>query len=303
MQWAGQPVAKRRYHSRVTRPVERPSPRFVEDVASTLGLEVLRSLAGGLFGAVLVDGPSGPLVLKALPSEHLGSTWATGAAVAESMRTRGYPAPRYEWTGTLPGAVWSLQEHLAGDVPERLTASGARQLVALITMHETDSGLRRQWRDEAVTAAHTWLSDLRALDVSPGAVDVLAAALDRTCRTELLDATVVHGDFHHRNCLVDPDGEVVGVFDWEIASAGDWRFDLATLLFACVVYPKSCDRDAVAVVTNAFTERCPRDVRTLMMACQALRILAQEAAYRPDRLRSSLERIVAATRPWLDSGG
>ena len=264
---------------------------------------MLRPLAGGLFGAVLVNGPAGPRVLKALPSEELGATWAMGAAVAESMRTRGYPAPRYQGTGTLPGAVWSLQEYLAGDVPERLTASCAAQLVALSTTHDADSGLRRPWRDEALIAVNEWLADLRSLDVAEDGVGVLAAALDRTRRTELLDATVVHGDFHHRNCLIDADGQVVGVFDWEIASAGDWRFDLATLLFACLVYPNSCDRDAVAVVTDAFTEHCPDDVGTLMMTCQALRILAQEAAYRPDRLRSSVERVVASVRPWLDSGG
>jgi hypothetical protein len=48
---------------------------------------------------------------------------------------------------------------------------------------------------------------------------------------------VMQNDFHHRNYLADVDA-VTGVCDWEGASVGDWRFDLATLAFWSAVVPE-----------------------------------------------------------------
>ena len=40
----------------------------------------------------------------------------------------------------------------------------------------------------------------------------------------------MHGDFHHRDFSLD-EGRVTGVFDWDIAGPGEWRFDLVNLAF------------------------------------------------------------------------
>lgn len=42
-------------------------------------------------------------------------------------------------------------------------------------------------------------------------------------------ATIVHGDYRLDNCLVDDDGEVVAVLDWEICTLGDPLADLGLL--------------------------------------------------------------------------
>jgi aminoglycoside phosphotransferase (APT) family kinase protein len=42
-------------------------------------------------------------------------------------------------------------------------------------------------------------------------------------------ATVVHGDYRLDNCMVDGDGEVVAVLDWEICTLGDPLADLGLL--------------------------------------------------------------------------
>ncbi len=75
----------------------------------------------------------------------------------------------------------------------------------------------------------TW--DAVARDISRRAVAVLAPlpdafdetllrVLDRTDDVVLAQTNIVHGDFHHRNFLVDGE-RVTGVFDWEIAGPGD----------------------------------------------------------------------------------
>lgn len=45
-----------------------------------------------------------------------------------------------------------------------------------------------------------------------------------------LGIALVHGDYHLANLLLDEDGEVTGVVDWELAALGDPHADLATFL-------------------------------------------------------------------------
>jgi aminoglycoside phosphotransferase (APT) family kinase protein len=154
--------------------------------------------------------------------------WATGAATAEVLRSGGYPASRYVGTGEVADGVWSLQEVLPGEVPLRLDGPLAVQLVELAGCHATDAGARRDWKADAREAAEGWIDTLSDDGVAPGFLDVMASTLEATTAAELLETTVVHGDFHHGNCTTIGGG-VAGVFDWEIAGPGDWRFDLCSL--------------------------------------------------------------------------
>ena len=43
-------------------------------------------------------------------------------------------------------------------------------------------------------------------------------------------ATIVHGDYRLDNCMVDSDGNVVAVLDWEICTLGDPLADLGLLM-------------------------------------------------------------------------
>jgi hypothetical protein len=44
--------------------------------------------------------------------------------------------------------------------------------------------------------------------------------------------------------------------DWDIAGAGDWRFDLVNLAFACQLYPSSCAAGVLEVVVSAVNAAC-----------------------------------------------
>lgn len=50
---------------------------------------------------------------------------------------------------------------------------------------------------------------------------------------------LVHCDFHPGNVLVDADGQITGVIDWDGAGRGDRRFDLVTLRFGLESYPST----------------------------------------------------------------
>jgi aminoglycoside phosphotransferase (APT) family kinase protein len=268
----------------------------LEDVAAALELRLVRRFADGVFGAALVrDAQDQELVLKAQPRPELEPVWATGAAMAARLRADGYPSPRYEAVGRTATAVWSLQERLPGTVVDRLTAPIAGQLVGLARRHAVDSGRRRPWRDDAIAAARGWLA---ALELDPDDASSLTAALDGGAEAELLDTTIVHGDFHHRNALVEGD-EVVGVFDWDVAGPGDWRFDLVMLGFGCRLQPAACDPGALDLIAAAVRAECPDEVVALMTACQVLRLASMTAARAPASVPRLVARMTGTLADWL----
>lgn len=62
-------------------------------------------------------------------------------------------------------------------------------------------------------------------------------------------ATIVHGDYRLDNCMVDDNGEVIAVLDWEICTLGDPLADLGLLQ----VYWTGPDDDASAWTGSATT--------------------------------------------------
>jgi len=268
----------------------------IRDVAAALGLSIIGPFPHGTFGAATVATADGEeLVLKVQPDPTLEPVWATGAAMAARLHERGYPNPRILRVGSTGAAVWSLQERLPGEVPRRLTLNHAAQLVSLAGRHDIDSGRRRPWREDAIAVARGWLD---STPIDPADARVLAAALDRGEGAEILQTTIVHGDFHQLNVLVDGD-EVTGVPDWEIAGPGDWRFDLVVLAFGCHIAPGSCEPAASELVTEAVRSECPDDVAAFMMACQVLRLASMIATRSPERSAKAGARMVAALDPWL----
>jgi len=249
-----------------------------------------------MFGAALVEGRGdAPLVLKASADLTLAPVWSTGAAMAERLREDGYPASRYVELGTSDRVTWSLQAVLPGRVPLMFTAAHAAALVALACRHEVDSGDRQPWDELARAEARRTLEQIRPLP--DGFDDTLGAVLDDTDDLVLAQSTIVHGDFHHRNFLVEDD-RVAGVFDWDIASPGEWRFDLVNLAFACQMYPNTCEPEALALVIGAVRDHCDVSTAAFLTACQTLRALWMLRSNRPDWVEPASRRMHATLAPW-----
>lgn len=264
--------------------------------ADVLGLQILRRFNDSMFGAALVESREGTvLVLKASTELKLAPEWAVGAAMAARLREHGYPASHYLETGTTGAVTWSLQAVLPGRVPVMFTVGHAEQLLALARRHDVDSGLRRPWDEQARDVSRRALADLGPL---PNAFDAtLRTVLDRTEKVVLAQTTIVHGDFHHRNLLVDGD-RITGVFDWDIAGPGDWRFDLVNLAFGCQMYPKACDSTALAKVIAAVHEHCDGPTAAFLTACQTLRALSMLRTNRPDWLGEASTRMQTTLVDW-----
>ena len=89
-----------------------------------------------------------------------------------------------------------------------------------------------------------------------------------------------------------------GVFDWDIACAGEWRFDLVNLAFGCQMYPKTCEPDALAIVIAAVHEYCDAPTAAFLMACQTLRSLSQLRRSQPDWVEPASQRMQASLVQW-----
>ena len=247
-----------------------------------------------MFGAALVEGRGEePLILKASSDLQLAQEWAMGATMAARLRERGYPASDYVETGTTGEVTWSLQAVLPGRVPQVFTVGHAEQLIALARRHDTDAGDAQPWEELAREISLRALAEVGPL---PDRFDeMLMSALDETA--DLAQSTIVHADFHHRNFLA-VDDRVTGVFDWDIACPGDWRFDLVCLAFACQMYPKTCEPDALEVTIEAMHAHCNTPAAAFLTACQAVRALSMLRKRNPDWIEPASQRMHATFVQW-----
>jgi aminoglycoside phosphotransferase (APT) family kinase protein len=263
-------------------------------IAKYLRVEIVTSLAGGEFGAALVSDTQGrKLVLKALPSPDFALRFALGAELAGRLRDRGYPAPAYAGTGLALEASWSLQEFLPGAVPDVMSRAHATRLCELAAMHAGAAGRRQRMQRDTRRKFAT----IEAREETSSIAQELRSVIERTQGVALLDDGVVHGDFHHRNYLAIGE-HVSGVFDWELATVGDWRSDLVTLAFWSWIVPTQVPPDARATIEGRLVGECPQDIIAYFAARCSLNQLDFDAREHPDRLLRVRDAIVAHVAPW-----
>ncbi len=191
------------------------------------------------------------------------------------------------------GASWSLQEYLPGAVPDLMSAGHAKRLCELATMHAGAAGRRQQMPRDA----HRWFATIEACEETSSFAAELRAVIERTEGVPLLDDGVVHGDFHHRNYLAIGE-HVTGVFDWELATIGDWRSDLVTLAFWSAIVPAQVPPEVRDIIVRRLVEECPQEVIAYFAARCTLRQLDYDAREHPERLLLAREAIEDHVAPW-----
>lgn len=261
----------------------------LQRVASELGLVVEKRLGGGEFGATLVSRAGSQLVLKVLPSAGMLAAVTRGSGLANRLRSAGYPAPEYVGVGTFEDSTWTLQRLLPGRIPKVMTGAHAEALLALAERHADFAEETFDWQAAAVRQTRRSLAAARG--VAPELSGELESVMDRSGGIELRRGDVVHTDFHHRNFLAEGE-RVTGVFDWEIATPGDWRFDVVTLAFWMAVVPAGFTEDARVLVRERAQAVCDPATLAFMATVLAARQLEFDARVHPERLdgfRQALE--------------
>jgi hypothetical protein len=212
--------------------------RLVEEFYDVAGvrLQVEGPAPGGEVGAAFVrwerDGVPHQSVLKWRPNGRIESLEAGPLAACEVARQAGIPAPATELISQIGHAAVILQERLPGAKIDRLSSSLLDQALSI---NEQQAGLLQGRSD--IPAIKLYLRE-----DGPGFClheplrqhSRRTADLERWVRQveepESSGNDLVHLDFHPGN-LLEKDGVITGVVDWDGAGRGDRRLDLVTLRF------------------------------------------------------------------------
>jgi aminoglycoside phosphotransferase (APT) family kinase protein len=124
--------------------------------------------------------------------------------------------------------------------------------------------------------------------------------LTREQPSNLRFGDICHGDFHHRNLLTDGD-TVTGIFDWEGAGCGDWRFDVATLAFWCTVAAHQVEAEAVTLTRRRAEQVCDQALLAYFTAALATRVLTFYLTAHPDYVPLFAPAIEERVMPWWHS--
>lgn len=201
--------------------------------------QLVRRYQMGEQGAFAIsDGDLGGFVLKySLEEAHL-ERFETAAFITTQLRSVNYPAPRYLFTGSLPGCAYSVQEALPGANPRALNVSLARHAVALNQLQYANAMQPDASWPEFICATilhgeegYCVIDSLRSYSAATAELlersqNLVRARRDANYRIN----DIVHYDFSPANLLAFHN-RISGVIDWDGVRAGDASFDLATLLF------------------------------------------------------------------------
>ncbi|WP_206314273.1 phosphotransferase enzyme family protein [Streptomyces coryli] len=196
---------------------------------------------GGEVGAAYVRRDDGHRsVLTWRPGIAPAEMQAGPLAVTEALRETGYPAPATELAVQLGDDVAVVQELLPGSKIDLLTPELLEQVLALRARHVGALEGRATIPGRPLYLLSSGPG--YCLHEPPLAHSTRTAALVRRVRAigeeygdELPGTDAVHGDFHPGNIL-QADGLVTGVVDWDGASRGDAGLDLVNLRFG--VHPQ-----------------------------------------------------------------
>ncbi len=126
----------------------------------------------------------------------------------------------------------TAERDLVPDARRRASESIVDTMAAIHAVDPTAVGLGDLGRHEGYIARQLkrWYGQWNAQKTRdlPAVDRVHDALLERV--PDQGPATLVHGDYRLDNCMVDPNGNVVAVLDWEICTLGDPMADLGLLM-------------------------------------------------------------------------
>lgn len=156
----------------------------------------------------------------------------TPAVLCTDEEVTGAPFYVMDWVdGIVPGNR-AAAEQLSVEARSRLTLDLADVLAELHGLDPAAEGLAHWGRpgdylQRQLRRWHRQIHDSGSAHL--GLADAVHATLVRVAPVGTAD-TLVHGDFRAGNVMVNPDGRIVAVLDWELATLGHPLADLGWLL-------------------------------------------------------------------------
>lgn len=228
-------------------------------------------IGAGQIGAAYVGWPDGHWsVLTCGPA---GEQWQAGA-LAAAARAAGVPAPRYELVADLGDLTAVVQELMPGSSPATITRHTVESMLAV---HERCRGLLADRADLDPPSLYL-LSDgpgfcmhtaMRTYDRRTARLLAEIHEIGAAVPERLAGEDLVHFDFHPENVLVDDEGTVTAVVDWDGAARSHGALDLMTLRFDLAHRSPGLGW----LVHDRLLAEAPAEVRLACWAHMALRLV------------------------------
>lgn len=214
---------------------------LVSAINARHGLQLIPGMryAWGEQGALAVhDATGATFVLKWSADAGMDERVHRARLVTEHLRDWGYPVPRYLFEGVVDDLHYSLQEALPGRPIGSVSLTHLPRLLELNALQRGASPLPAgdwpQWIVGSVLDGFDSYCVLASLEGYSRSTRALLAEVQslavRYSNAACPTIDIVHFDFNPVNIL-DDDGQISGVVDWDGATSGDCAFDVVTLLF------------------------------------------------------------------------
>jgi aminoglycoside phosphotransferase (APT) family kinase protein len=199
-------------------------------------LELVGRAADGEVGAAFVRWPDGREgVLTGIGGGPLAGEARRNAELLALARQRGVPVPSHDLIVDLPdGGVAIVQERLPGGPPSVRDRALAEAMVATL---DSFSGVLADRPD--VPAPELYLlrsgpgfcvhESLEAYGPRSRRLLAWVREVGASTPAAMTGTDLVHLDYHASNVLVDAEGRLTGIIDWDGIGRGDRWFGLATL--------------------------------------------------------------------------
>jgi len=282
-----------------------------EAVAAALGLEVVDLLPGGEHQVWAVRDDSGSECVLKLFARREAARLELAVATAVRVRAREVPVPDPYVAGVAAGCAYTLQARCRGAVPEWLEDAHARQLLGYWEAHRDAVPEGSNWPERAVAALcggdRELFADHAPVRATGGPaarlLDEIVVVGQAADPSTLRGTDAMHGDWHHRNLLVDGE-RVTGIIDWENARPGDARLDLVLLSYWTSVYAGIGVAPSAATRVGAAADRVVEpEARALLCAVVALHQLWFVCAFRPERLTETVDQVRRHLAPHWSTRG
>jgi aminoglycoside phosphotransferase (APT) family kinase protein len=252
--------------------------RLTERLAAETGvrLEIEGHSRSGQVGAAYVRWPDGHRsVLTRGPATALQRSHETERNL-EVARRAGVPAPAYELVVDLGDEVAIVQELLPGNPPARTDVELIEQMldlnrrlygvlsgttdIAAVPLYLTESG-----------PGFCLHETLQAYGARSRRLLDWVHEVGRSVPPTMIGNDLVHVDYQPGNVLIDDDGRISGVVDWDGTARGDARFAIVVMRFAGP--PSQLPTDVAARIDRALDDELAADELRPYWAALSLRLV------------------------------
>ena len=160
-------------------------------------------------------------------------------SITDRLLSLKYPVPKYIYSGRVDnGLYWVQQELLGNPLWQNPTVEQIEKILSFLSLQENQAVSDKQNYSSIIkdTVFGNRLSGLKSIQNYSSEMREFLGNLSSLVKDlesmPLQSSDIVHGDFSYNQVMVNDDGVITGIIDWQEAGCGDWLVDLTRLIYS-----------------------------------------------------------------------